>query len=115
MEIKNSGVAIVLSFLWTGFGQLYAGRIPRGLIMMAAAPVVWFVGWTVGLAGLGALISGKPNGMGVLGLLCGPMPFAFWIWGMVDAKKLCDRHNADLKRVVTDVHGHPAVDRDSTG
>ena len=26
-EVKSSGVGIVLSFFWTGLGQLYAGHV----------------------------------------------------------------------------------------
>jgi TM2 domain-containing membrane protein YozV len=49
-ETKSSGAAIVLSFFWTGLGQLYAGRIARGLIMMVLTPIIWAIGWFDGFS-----------------------------------------------------------------
>jgi hypothetical protein len=31
---KSSGLAVVLSFFWSGLGQLYTGQIAKGIIMM---------------------------------------------------------------------------------
>jgi TM2 domain-containing membrane protein YozV len=32
--MKNGGLAAVLSFLWTGLGQIYNGQIFKGLVFM---------------------------------------------------------------------------------
>lgn len=94
METKSSGLAIILSFFWTGLGQLYSGRIARGLVMMGAAPVIWMIGWVGGFASLGALVMPRHAGSAsVLGVLVACAPFAYWIWGMIDAKRLCETHN----------------------
>jgi TM2 domain-containing membrane protein YozV len=108
-EVKNGGVGIVLSFFWTGLGQLYAGRVARGLIMMVATPFIWAAAWfgggtslffgggTAMLAAGGAATSenmatgGTMTVLGGLFLLAG---FAWWIWGMLDARKLCEAFNA---------------------
>lgn len=102
-ETKNSGTGIVLSFFWTGLGQLYAGAIPRSLILMAATPVVWAIGWFGGFAallgGIGFLVaptaqdSASAGGIGFFGFLMALAPVAWWIWGMVDAKRLCEAFN----------------------
>lgn len=102
-EIKSSGTAIVLSFFWTGLGQLYAGRIARGLVMMAATPVVWLIGLMGGMSALaGGLFAAVAStgtegtigaGIGLGGLLMGLLPIAWWLFGMLDAKSLCNRHN----------------------
>jgi hypothetical protein len=113
MEEKNSGVAIVLSCCWSGMGQLYAGRILRGVLMMAATPVIWIIGWMAGLSGIIGLVSGVRGGnVGLIGVLLGVCPFAFWLWGMSDARRLCALHNARRERGVTPVDGYPAVERE---
>ncbi len=102
-ETKSSGTAIVLSFFWTGLGQLYAGTIARGLVMMGVTPIVWAIGWFGGLAaffgGLGTIVgktaqeSSSAAGVGFIGFLAGFAPIIWWIWGMVDAKKNCEAFN----------------------
>jgi TM2 domain-containing membrane protein YozV len=72
-ETKNSGTGIVLSFFWTGLGQLYAGQIARGLVMMGITPIVWAIGWFGGFAtffgGLGTIVGRTaqkaPHGQGL--------------------------------------------------
>jgi len=103
-EIKSSGVAIVLSFFWTGLGQLYAGKVGRGLLLMALTPVVWaisFFGGFMGAVGsLSALVSTDKNpapaqsaGIGVVGIVLMMSALVWWLWGIIDAKKLCEAHN----------------------
>lgn len=96
-ETKSSGVGIVLSFFLTGLGQLYAGRIQRGLTMMMATPIVWifsllFASMLIQPRGLERIFESNVI-IGLLslpGMLAGP---AWWIWGMVDAKNLCEASN----------------------
>jgi TM2 domain-containing membrane protein YozV len=112
METKSSGVAIVLSCFWTGLGQLYAGRIVRGALMMVATPVIWGVGWTAGLGAFFRLVAGRGGSVGVVGALLGVCPAVFWLWGMSDARRLCLLHNARRDRGVTPVEGYPAIKGD---
>ena len=113
-EVKSSGIAIVMSFFWTGLGQLYAGSIGVGLAMMLATPVIWAIGFIGGLSGLftgglgalGGLVATDPTsgvsageaamvgGVGVVGIVVGLLPVGWWVWGMLDAKKRCEVHNA---------------------
>lgn len=115
-EVKSSGAAVVLSFFWTGLGQLYAGKVGRGLAMMALTPVVWSISFMSGCMGLlwsgagassallraahepGAGTAGQSaffGGLGAGALLLSLIPIAWWIWGMLDAKKQCELHNAE--------------------
>lgn len=72
---KSSGVAILLSLLFTGAGQWYAGRIGRGFAFLAAAVVS------------GILI------LAVVGLIALPI---VWIWAAIDANKCVQEHNSRL-------------------
>lgn len=96
----------MLSFFWVGLGQLYAGEIGRGIGMMIAWPFCVGIGllglfWTFA-AGAGfimALSAGEIDAIFgflialILSLMAVGAPTAFWIWGMIDAKKLCERWN----------------------
>lgn len=69
---KNSGIAAVLSFFWTGLGQIYNGQIMFGLCLMALEIV--------------------------FGILCFvligfPLLFILWIWGIYDAYKTAEAIN----------------------
>ena len=85
-EMKSGGTGIVLSFFWTGLGQLYAGSIARGLIMMILTPFMWAIGWFGGFAamlgGLGTLVapnaqeSAKSSSFGVFGFVIAMTPVA---------------------------------------
>jgi len=103
-EIKSTGTAIVLSFLWTGLGQLYAGCIARGIILMILTPIIWSIAWFGGFVGLlgstASLVQTTYNpapagagGVGIMGILLAFAGVAWWIWGMVDAKNLCEAFN----------------------
>jgi TM2 domain-containing membrane protein YozV len=54
---KSPGVALLLSFLICGAGQMYCGRVGKGILMLIGCIALWFVllGWAV------------------------------WIWSMIDA------------------------------
>ncbi|WP_193760679.1 GYF domain-containing protein [Bradyrhizobium yuanmingense] len=54
---KSPGVALLLSFLICGAGQMYCGRVGKGILMLIGCIVLWFIllGWVI------------------------------WIWSMIDA------------------------------
>ena len=76
--MKNAGVAVVLSFFWTGLGQIYNGQIFKGLIMIG----IQFIN------GLLMFI--------LIGYITAPL---FWIWGMYDAYRTAERINAKNQSV----------------
>ncbi|MCJ8142784.1 GYF domain-containing protein [Ancylobacter sp. A5.8] len=48
---KSAGLALVLSILIVGLGQLYNGQIGKGLLMFIGCIVLWFVflGWIINI------------------------------------------------------------------
>jgi len=82
---KSPGVAVVLSFFWSGLGQLYAGAIGKGLAIMVA-PVAILVLWMAGVfAATGPsrrLSEGAASGTMLALALVG---VCFWAWQLFDA------------------------------
>ena len=69
---KNPGLAVVLSALWCGLGQIYNGEIAKGIIFMIIQIV---------------------NGL-LMFVLIGFITYPLmWIWGMVDAYKRAESIN----------------------
>jgi TM2 domain-containing membrane protein YozV len=62
---KSPGVALVLSFLICGVGQMYNGQVGKGVLMLIGCIFLWFIflGWII------------------------------WIWSMVDAYQTAKRMN----------------------
>jgi TM2 domain-containing membrane protein YozV len=73
-DMRNPGVAAVLSFFWCGLGQIYNGQIGKGIAMLIAYSIS------------AALI------FVVIGLITTPI---LWIWGMVDAYNTATRLNRE--------------------
>jgi TM2 domain-containing membrane protein YozV len=69
---KNPGIAAVLSFFFTGLGQIYNGRLLKGLAFMAAG--------ALNIALMFVLI----------GFVTGPL---FWIYNIYDAYSDAERIN----------------------
>ncbi|MFA5380304.1 MAG: hypothetical protein WC455_31370 [Dehalococcoidia bacterium] len=65
----NPGTAAILSFFWTGLGQIYNGQIGKGLLFMIVQ--------AINVCLIFALI----------GLLTFPV---FWLYGILDAKKTAE-------------------------
>jgi len=77
---KNSGLAAVLSLLIPGLGQMYDGKIGRGLLFLfVVVPltviIAMFFFWLI------------------LPLF---LPLAFWIWNIFDAYNICNEYNRRL-------------------
>jgi TM2 domain-containing membrane protein YozV len=76
---KNPGIGAILSII-PGLGQIYAGRLVRGLLFLilgipiatVLAVLFW---WTI------------------ITLF---LPFAFWVWNIFDAYNLCLQYNRQL-------------------
>ncbi|KKQ18324.1 MAG: TM2 domain protein [Berkelbacteria bacterium GW2011_GWA1_36_9] len=70
--MKNPGLAAILSFFWTGLGQIYNGQIGKGIVFIV---VQW----------VNALLM-----FVVIGFITFPI---VWIWGMIDAYKTAETYN----------------------
>lgn len=74
---KNPGIAAVLSFFWTGVGQIYNGQIFKGIFLIV-------------LQGINGLLM-----FVVIGFITYPI---VWIWGMFDAYNTAKRMNYGQNR-----------------
>ena len=73
--MKNSGLAAVLSFFYTGLGQIYNGEIGKGIVLIIVQIVnimLMFV---------------------VIGLITYPI---LWGWGIYDAYQTAEKINKKL-------------------
>jgi len=70
---KNPGLAAVLSFFFSGLGQIYNGQILKGLLFMAVQVVNFVLAFVV------------------IGLFTG---FVVWVWAIVDAYTSAELINA---------------------
>ncbi len=77
-EHKNEGLAAVLSFLFTGLGQIYNGQIGKGLVFVLLG-IVFAVSIIV-----------------LIGLILYPV---FWIYNIYDAYNTAKKINAGVIRV----------------
>ncbi|HZI97459.1 MAG TPA: hypothetical protein VFD41_08035 [Actinomycetales bacterium] len=76
---KSGGLAAVLSILLVGAGQMYCGHVGRGLAFLGGS----FVAYLLMFVTLGFLFF---------------LPLGIFIWALVDAVGLANRHNAELAR-----------------
>ncbi len=74
---KNSGIAAVLSFFWSGAGQIYNGQIGKGLLFIVLHVVCALL--CIVLIGI-------------------PLLFALWVWSIYDAYSTAEQINADARR-----------------
>lgn len=70
---KDPGIAALLSFLWCGAGHIYLGQLNKGLILAIAYGSVWV--------------------LGLLTLVCLPLPILLWIYGIYDSYTLAKKLN----------------------
>lgn len=70
---KSEGLALILSLLITGLGQIYVGQTTRGIWMLVGAIILWVL--TAAL------------------LFPGIILVVLWIYGMYDAYKLANDYN----------------------
>ncbi|MFH1306344.1 MAG: hypothetical protein ABIH83_01645 [Candidatus Micrarchaeota archaeon] len=69
---KNPALAAVLSFLFTGLGQIYNGEIGKGIMFI----IVYIVLWTISVFTL---------------FICIPGPILFWLYGIYDAYEVAKK------------------------
>jgi len=98
---KSSGLAAIMSFFWSGLGQIYTGQILKGILMMAAYPImIWMGVGSVFAGGLIAVANSNPSdpsvggGLAVFGFLLLIGSVVLWIYGIVNAYRTAERLNA---------------------
>jgi hypothetical protein len=103
LRAKSSELAVVLSFFWSGLGQIYNGQVLKGMAMMIAVPVLGWIGLASAVFGSLAAANGPSAfataGLGVMfGGLTGLGALTLWIYGMVNAYRTAERINRPLVR-----------------
>lgn len=73
--MKNPGWATVLSFFFAGLGQIYNGEIGKGLLFLIVQLFNFLLTFVL------------------IGWLTAPV---VWVWGIVDAYRSAEKHNAPL-------------------
>ena len=82
---KEPWLAVVLSGCWTGVGQIYAGRIQRGIILILIGAILIFLShWSLLIPRCDVLIS--------IGLILALI--AIKIWTLFDAHKCARKANS---------------------
>lgn len=99
---KELGIGLIFALILTGGGQLYAGKVVRGIVillvcmfvlvpMLIAAISIGFISavdFDSSFSAVGAVISG----------VGGLVYFVFWIWTLYDTKVQIDKYNDHLRR-----------------
>jgi TM2 domain-containing membrane protein YozV len=91
---KSTGVAAVLSIVWAGLGQVYVGKIGRGLALMIAYFFAVFIGLFSFITG--GLLGGVAGAVGGI-VLVGVLYFSLWIWNVFDAYNLANEYNDSMR------------------
>ena len=91
---KGAGIAALLSTIMAGLGQIYVGKIGRGILLLVIDIV--FTSISTGIM-LSALYIGGTNeeilGAWVIGGIFMIPYFIVWIWNIFDAYKLANQYN----------------------
>lgn len=83
-QSKSCVLAVLLSVIWAGLGQIYAGRVSRGIIFTVAV---------VGLFAGGISMAGSDSLSGLaMAMLLATWPV--WIYSWFDAYKCAKTRNA---------------------
>ena len=91
---KSEGLAIILSVIIPGLGQMYVGDLKRGAVIFVSIIVVTFL-WMLCLADLGYSAS---MFMLVASLVLMVLTVAMWFYSIYDAYRLAKEHNQELLR-----------------
>jgi TM2 domain-containing membrane protein YozV len=73
---RSPGIAAVLSFFWCGLGQIYNGRIIKGVILMMLYGLSWLMIHSIVLL--------------PVGVICAVI---LWFYGMINAYREAERIN----------------------
>ena len=102
IPMKSAGIAAVLSFLFTGLGQIYLGKIGRGLLLICGGIVIGSCNIIALFAGAAFDSSGNVVSFGVIGpvvlIALAIIAIIYWVWQIYDAYKLANEYNEYLRQ-----------------
>lgn len=97
---KEAALAIILSLLIPGVGQIYCGKIIRGILILLLLPIL-----SIGLSALmyGMVITGSSSadvfiGIPLVLIIVMVIAIIFYIWQIIDAYRLAQKYNDELRR-----------------
>lgn len=76
---KSPGIALLLSFLFCGAGQMYNGQVGKGIALLIFYWITLFLGFSLAIIGIG--------------LLFFLVAFILWIWSLADAYSVAKQMN----------------------
>lgn len=91
---KSEGLAILLSFIITGLGQMYVGRIGRGICLLVVQIAISVLVTVV----ISPLSYSSPGVMLAVVLIMMSAVLILWVFGMYDAYCLAKEYNQNLLR-----------------
>ena len=96
MVTKSPAVAILLSFLWCGLGQIYNGNIGKGVLLMMFYPICIAISWFGTFALIRAAAATGPDSSAklLIAVVASSAAPALWIDSMVGAFRTARRINA---------------------
>ncbi len=94
LKDKDQMLALILSFLITGLGQVYVGKVLRGIAFFLLGDVLFIAVFIGGAFLAGASIT-LGSGVMIISLL---LPLVVWVYGMYDAYTLAGKYNDELQR-----------------
>ena len=95
---KSAGIAAVLSFIWAGAGQLYAGKIARGLMILLIYSLIWVFQMFVLFVWASSIsTTGDVYGILVMLMIFFVFVIVLWVWNIFDAYKQANEYNRRLR------------------
>ena len=89
--LKDTGIALILSVIIPGLGQIYCGKVGRGISILVAsiilAPIIYFFTCAV-------FVATESGAAAVIGLLAAALVgLVIWIWNILDARDVAKEYN----------------------
>ncbi|WP_400203555.1 zinc-ribbon domain-containing protein [Candidatus Methanomassiliicoccus intestinalis] len=91
--LKSAGLAAVLSFLFTGLGQVYVGKIARGIGFIVCGVVIALV-----MVSMITIFISSYNAVWIIAIITSIVCIAIWIFNVIDAYKLANEYNDVLQQ-----------------
>ena len=108
---KEPWIAALLSFFIPGAGQIYAGKVARGIgliLIFFLGPLVFFFGLFIPVIGFGMGSGGTMIGLTIMSFFIGMIIYVvLFVWNIIDAYTLAEKYNEFLLK-----HGRPPTGLD---
>ncbi len=96
---KNPTIALILSAIFPGLGQIYVRQIPKGAVLIALNLIINYllINPLETIMESGGLVTDKSTLYVVLGYTVAGL--ILWIYAIVDAKKTAERINKEIENI----------------